>query len=492
METQSMHPKRVPVLGRAAALTVAALLGAVGCSTEGFDSSWPEARPLGRDIAPYRPAAEPAEPAADALKVDEPTGTLTLRQALTLALARSPELAAASWEVRAAEARAIQAGLWPNPEVRLRMGDFGGTGELEGVDESDQSIRLSQVIEIGGKAAKRRQVARSAAALGGWDYEATRLTVFRETTKAYVDALVAQERLAAAQEMHDEAKQAVSSITKRVAAGTALEKDAKEAQMALGMARIDLDQARRATESARGALADHWEADQPKFQQVAGDLEGLALAEPLPLEQLLDRIPQNPQVARWQTDAQMRQADIELQRANGVPDLRVLVAGHRVENTRDHGYMVAVEFEVPIFDRNQGAKREARFNQIKAAWERKAAISAVTAELRDAHRALADSYRAVIVLRDVVLPAARSALEIARKAFLGGADSEISVLKAHRDVFRARDRLVDALGAYHQAVADIEHLIARPISDLGAPMSSRTAGPPLSDAAATTAPSPPE
>ena len=48
METQSMHPKRVPVLGRAAALVVAALLGTVGCNTEGFDSSWPEARPLGR------------------------------------------------------------------------------------------------------------------------------------------------------------------------------------------------------------------------------------------------------------------------------------------------------------------------------------------------------------------------------------------------------------------------------------------------------------
>ena len=40
-----------------------------------------------------------------------------LRQALALALARNPELAMFSWDVRIGEARMLQARLHPNPEV---------------------------------------------------------------------------------------------------------------------------------------------------------------------------------------------------------------------------------------------------------------------------------------------------------------------------------------------------------------------------------------
>jgi hypothetical protein len=45
----------------------------------------------------------------------EPTGTITLRDALSAALLHHPELQAFSAEVRAREARALQAGLLPNP-----------------------------------------------------------------------------------------------------------------------------------------------------------------------------------------------------------------------------------------------------------------------------------------------------------------------------------------------------------------------------------------
>src|SRR6266849_3271820 len=45
------------------------------------------------------------------IRADEPTGWLTLGQALALTLQQNPELAAFSWDVRSAEARILQARL---------------------------------------------------------------------------------------------------------------------------------------------------------------------------------------------------------------------------------------------------------------------------------------------------------------------------------------------------------------------------------------------
>src|SRR5262245_55870264 len=58
----------------------------------------------------------------------EPTGTISLRDALAAALLHNPELAAFSSEVRAREARALQAGLLPNPELDTEFEDFAGSG----------------------------------------------------------------------------------------------------------------------------------------------------------------------------------------------------------------------------------------------------------------------------------------------------------------------------------------------------------------------------
>src|SRR6184192_4214131 len=53
------------------------------------------------------------------------TGQVTLAQALALTLKQNPDLAAFSWDVRSAEARILQARLWPNPELGTQSEDIG-------------------------------------------------------------------------------------------------------------------------------------------------------------------------------------------------------------------------------------------------------------------------------------------------------------------------------------------------------------------------------
>ena len=59
--------------------------------------------------------------AADEIDLIEKEGPLVIGDALALALVRSPELEAFSYEVRASEARELQAKRIPNPELDVRL-----------------------------------------------------------------------------------------------------------------------------------------------------------------------------------------------------------------------------------------------------------------------------------------------------------------------------------------------------------------------------------
>ena len=119
-----------------------------------------------------------------------------MRQALSLALVKNPELAAFSWEVRAREARALQASLLPNPEIEVELENFGGSGDVGGFEQTESTLLLRQLIELGGKRRKRTHVAALESDLAAWDFEIKRLDVFTQVTQFFVGVVSAQERVA--------------------------------------------------------------------------------------------------------------------------------------------------------------------------------------------------------------------------------------------------------------------------------------------------------
>lgn len=125
-------------------LTLTAVMGLAGCaSTQIQDTAWPEPRPLGRELGTYRPPLEPAESVPASVDNGNPTAVVTLPRALSLALMKNPELAAFSWEVRAGEARTLQAGLSPNPEIGVEIEEFAGSGDRQGVDAATSTVQHS-------------------------------------------------------------------------------------------------------------------------------------------------------------------------------------------------------------------------------------------------------------------------------------------------------------------------------------------------------------
>ena len=108
---------------------------------------------IGWVFIPYTGFAEPTIQITKESK--EP---ITLKSAVVLALLHNPHLKAFSFEKRAREARILQSGLLPNPKLSIYLEDGTGSGEFSGFSRFGQSqttIQLSQLIELGGKRASR-------------------------------------------------------------------------------------------------------------------------------------------------------------------------------------------------------------------------------------------------------------------------------------------------------------------------------------------------
>ena len=76
-----------------------------------------------------------------------PRGPITLKEAVALALLNNPQLQVFSFEQRAREARALQSGLMPNPQLDIMVEDAAGSGNFNGFNQSQTTIQLSQLVE---------------------------------------------------------------------------------------------------------------------------------------------------------------------------------------------------------------------------------------------------------------------------------------------------------------------------------------------------------
>lgn len=434
----------------------------VGCAqSRPFEDLWVERRPMHAQLDAIRPPAHvlsssfvPGQPQADVLV--DPQGELTLHQALRLSLAHNPDLAAAGWQVVAAQADARQSGRPPNPRASLAVENFAGP---QGGDTFErQTLRLSQVIELADKRNRRVDFATSQQRLVAWDYEQARLDTAAQVARRYVDVVVGQQRVELAGHNLALAQRAFDIVNQRVETGVAPVTERNKAQVRLSLQRIAQQRSEREYQAARQSLAALWGGRTANFTQAVGDL---SVAVEVPdAKTLRERLRRAPAVARWDDEIASRRAAWELARANAVPD-PTLGGGVRYFPDADDTAGV-VEFSVPlaILDRNEGGILAARLRIARAYEQRNAAQAAAARDLVVAMMRFEAAAFELQTLDDEAIPAARSAYDSASRAYELGQTDYLEVLDAERTLVEVELQKINASGHYHTAVIDIERLTA--------------------------------
>lgn len=389
---------------------------------------------------------------------------LTLKKVISLTLLNNPELKAFSFEQRAAEARTLQAGLWPNPEIDLEVENIGGTGELSGFDGAETTIALSQVIELGNKSQKRKNIAEIDQEIVDWEYKATRLQVLGEAAKAYINVLAAQERLHSIEHLQELSMQALEAAAKRVQAGKDSPLEETRAEVVVANIKIELEEGKRNLEFSRKKLVSYWCSEHRLTSDVRGNLE--KISDIPEFEPLIRSLSCSPAFLRWQKVIAKNQAQIELEKAKSSPDITFSAGMKRFNETDDNALVFGVSIPLPIFDNNRSGRREAYFNLCKAKEEQRAAILKLQNSFYEHYQDLRNAYSKATSLKNEVLPAGMKGYKAATIAYKEGKTDFISVLDAQRTFFELRSQYIESLVSYHIAKIQIESSIGQKIDSI--------------------------
>lgn len=396
--------------------------------------------------------------------VTNPAGVISLRDAVGLALLQSPDLLAFDAGRRAADARLLQAGRRPNPVVTTHVEDLGTSNRASDVVQPQATVQLSQLVELGGKRAARQRLAGLDRDLASLDYEAARLDVLTRVSEAFLGVLAAQQSVAHTVRARDVALQVRETVAARVQAGVVSPIEETRAGVLLATADIDVDHARRTLDARRQQLATEWGSPLALFTSATGDLEALPA---IPTREVLEAsLTRNPDLARWTAEVDRRRAALLVARSARVPDVTVSAGYRRFTTLDSNAVVVGVSLPLPWFDRNRDGIRAAEASVDRVQAEARAAELRLVAGLADAYRALATAADEVTTLRTRVVPAARSVFDAVEEGYRLGRFSLMDVLDAQRTFTDSNGRYLQALIAYHHAVATVERLVGQPLADV--------------------------
>ena len=433
-----------------------------GCATNPPAESRPRSESQARSAA-LTPPADPPKPQEPVAPMKEPTGALTLRDALALALTENPELAPFAWQARANEARILQAGLRLNPELGVQVEDVLGTGDFQGFREAQTTLQLSQVIELGGKRSARRDVASQARGITTSEYELKRVEVLGDVTQRFIQVMANQHALDLALTNRQMAEDALRTVQERVTAGKGSALEERKAQVALARGELLVEGARHELSAARKKLAASWRSTRPVFEKAEADLFA---RKPVPsFEEFASRISKGPEIARWVSEKKLREAEIKLADARRVPNVAVGGGIRHLAGPGDVALVLGFSMPLQLFDRNQGGAAEARALLGRTEAEQKAAEVRLGMVLLGLHQEMAHDALVMEGLQKEVLPKAEDALAISREGFAQGRFSYLEVLDAQRTIFDVKQEYIRAATAYHQFLVEMERLIGQPIEN---------------------------
>ena len=445
----------------------------------------------------------------------EPQGTLTLGRSLALALDQNPGLAPFAWDIRAAEARALQAGLRPNPElaidledIRLGASDSGSTSRTAGFSPSDGfsagtsgssessrnaafgdseiTLTLSQLVELGGKRSKRVEASNKERQVAVWDYEVARADVLAQTARAFYGVVAAQEHVRLAEDLFGLAGRAHETIQTLVAAGKVSAIEVSRSQVELSQLTIERDSAERTLTAARIELSGQWGSNAPLFTRVTGTFPD-TFSPPSP-ETMKTAIDSSPYITRWLAELEQRDAVVTLERANGKPDLTVAIgvrsagssgASQRgwdlssadgfslnrggTDSDRDTRVVLGVSIPLPLFNRNQGRIREAEYLAEKAAFERRAMEAAISNALTAGYERASAFHAEFETLKSTVIPRAQEVFDAIQEGYRAGKFGLLDVLVAQRALFDAQRQVAQSQASFHREIVEIERFTGMPV-----------------------------
>lgn len=386
---------------------------------------------------------------------------LTLTRALQSALAANPRLTAAERDMGMAAGRSLQANALPNPSLSLDVENVLGSGPYQALDQAENTLQISQLVELGGKREARIAAASAGAGVARWEREAIRLQVLAETTAAFTAVLAAQRRVEILKIQVGSLEKLAPLLENRVKVGASSPAEISRQKVAQDLAKVDLDRAKSGLSTARRELALLMGQPEAKFGPASGNI--FRVSPPPPLHRLIKEAQGNPQLTRFTALRAQRRAEVKAAQAAAVPDVTLGLGARHYNETGDAGMVFSLSMPLPVFDRNEGGVMEANESLLKAEAEEAIARSALISQIGRAYDNLKAAHDEVSLLRASTIPGAKTAYLGLESGYGEGRYTLLELLDAQASLTEAALRELDALVSFHTSLATLEGLTGRPV-----------------------------
>jgi outer membrane protein, heavy metal efflux system len=377
---------------------------------------------------------------------------LSLEDAVAYAVSHRPELRAANDRITTSERLRSQAALIPNPHFVFRKEDL--RPETSPFGENSQTYwEGEQLVETSGKRGGRIAVAKQSVEQSRLQAELDRRQIALNVRESYWMAKAAQSLANLYLQDAEYFRQVIDYNSARFQEGKIAEVDLLRVRLQGEQIRAAAANARLASEKALLTLAREMNADSNNAWVLSEELETLEEPQPVPAGADLTSLRTEGLLA--QQGISGAQAQTRLEKANGRPDL-LFTGGYK----RDVGIdapIAGVQFDLPVFNRNQGAVAAAHAEEDAARDTFQATRNRLAAELELAQREYAMRREQYVQTFKPLREQAVEISQISRAAYQAGGLDLIRLLDAERTRVEADLSYVRALEGFHLSVAALNY-----------------------------------
>jgi cobalt-zinc-cadmium efflux system outer membrane protein len=397
----------------------------------------------------------------DVSQTSAESGVLTLDDAISRAIAENPALRGSEYLLLASRAREARIAQSPPLSVGAEFEDFAGSGDLSGVDSLQTTLRLSGVLELGGKRVARGEMAQRETEVVSIDQTTERLDLLAQVAERFAQVAARQEQLVVAHQATELSAATVDRVTERIRVGAAPQHELGRAEISLARARIDEEHAEHQLTSGRVRLAATWGATTPQFERVSANL--FEFPETKTLEQLMDDVDASPAIQRMLSRERLAAAQLNLARTARSSEIVWSAGLRRLESIDDSALVASINFPLGTRRRAEPSISEAEAMQAKLPFDVQVARVDASATLFELYQELHHAQLEARTLREQVQPQSQSVLQSTELSFRQGRVTFFELANAQQQLLDVHRDAIAAAAEYHALLIEIERLMGRSI-----------------------------
>ncbi len=384
-----------------------------------------------------------------------PALALTLEEAVATGLRNNPDLQAFRFEEEVATGQVRRAKLPPlsNPVIEGGYSSQARPAGEPGGAFNNYRITLSQSVEIGGQRGLRINAATNTLERSRLDIRDFERRLKADIKDGFAEALFLRDREALLQKYLRIQQELADLVSLKYEAGDVAALEVNLSQVEFARAQKDVIAASTEYRNSLVLLKRLIGLPHEAIITVEGELA--AGLPPLPQrETLLARISGRPDIKAAQAEVSRLDVAERLVRREIIPNLTLSVFTGKTEGENETGGALGIS--IPLFDRKQGERIEARARLSRARIQESALTRTAQKEIDASYAAAAASFRELGIFRKAILERLTENLDLLQFAFKEGKISFYDVRVAQRETFDTRNAYLQALITAQRAFNALE------------------------------------